>query len=150
VLIEQGATPEEAQEYVVWYDTSRMIQRPNRLADATALHEKGVISDDALRAAGGFDESDKPETLDRPIEIAIEMAMANPALVDNMAEIIKAFKDVLSPAVVNDLPTSEQALDQVDEATAETDVPTDEKPKPGLRSVGSEQSMPEAMPEAMR
>jgi hypothetical protein len=134
VLKEQGMSAEEAEQYVVWYDVSHMVMRPNRLADAVTLYGLDVISDAALRDAGGFGEQDAPATLDRPVEIAIELAMKNPGLIDNMAAIIQAFKEVLSPSVAADLPEDAGvALDNVEEVSGEeeTDAGQDEaKPPP--------------------
>lgn len=141
VLIEQGMDPDEAHEYVVWYDVSHLVQRPNRLADANALHDKGVLSDDTLREAAGFGETDAPPQINRAVEIAIEMARANPALVDNMAEIIAAFEAVLNPQTTNigtipdapeageDVIEEEQTLPDT-EGADEPDQPEDETHEP--------------------
>jgi hypothetical protein len=80
VLADQNMTEEQAHDYVVWYDVSDLVVRPNRGADAQALHDKGVISDKALRAATGFDESDAPVALPREVELALTAAAAAPSL----------------------------------------------------------------------
>lgn len=54
-----GGQP-DADEVLVWYDTSRLRARANRARTALDLHERQVISDRALRRESGFDDSDAP------------------------------------------------------------------------------------------
>ena len=82
VLIAEGMTEEQARKYVVWYDVSHMIMRPNRATDAAVLYDKGVIDDGTLREASGFTDDDAPLTATMPVErsMAMELAKANPGL----------------------------------------------------------------------
>lgn len=82
MLIANGMPEEKANSFVIWYDVSDLIVRPNKSADAVTLHGLGVLSDAALRAATGFDESDAPEVkaTDPAIELAMTMVSANPNL----------------------------------------------------------------------
>jgi hypothetical protein len=80
VLAEQGMDERTAHDYVIWYDVSDLVVRPNRGQDAMTLHEKGVISDTALRTATGFDESDAPPSPAPELEMALELVRAQPAL----------------------------------------------------------------------
>ena len=84
VLMDQGMTEEQAHQYVVWYDVSHMVMRPNRAKDALDLHARGAISSRSLRDATGFNESDAPfdeeEMLDPSVVIALELGMRNPDL----------------------------------------------------------------------
>ena len=82
ILIANGMSEDEAETYVIWYDVSDLIVRPNRSADAQALYEKGAISAKALRKANGFDEEDAPtEEIDDPaIKAAFDMVVQDPAL----------------------------------------------------------------------
>lgn len=80
VLIQQGMSEEEAEQYVVWYDVDHLIMRPNLTADAVTLHQEGVLSDAALRDAAGFSEQDAPSIVDPAAEILIEMIKEAPAL----------------------------------------------------------------------
>lgn len=61
VLEDGGMAREEFENYVVWYDVSHLIIRPNRVKDAFALHQVGVISDETLRDEAGFDDADEPD-----------------------------------------------------------------------------------------
>ena len=94
---QRDADPDEVE---VKADVSGLVQRPNRLADASQLHAVNVVSDKALRAAGGFEESDAPSSDERAAAVALSVATANPQLIDNMAEIAGYVKALLdgSPA----------------------------------------------------
>lgn len=50
----------DAAEWLVWYDTAPLRVRQNRAETALQAHDRGVISDAALRRETGFDESDAP------------------------------------------------------------------------------------------
>jgi hypothetical protein len=82
ILIANGMTPEDAEKYVIWYDVSHLIIRPNRAADAKELFKDGVLSDEALRKANGFEEDDAPseKTDDPAIMAAFEMVKHAPGL----------------------------------------------------------------------
>ncbi len=46
---------------VVFYDSTELVSRPNRSADAKDLHDRFAVSDATLRTSAGFSESDKPD-----------------------------------------------------------------------------------------
>jgi len=83
VLIDQGMSEEVAHTYVIWYDVSDLIVRPNRSTDAIAVYDRGGISTDALRGATGFDDSDAPaatEELPAGVRLALDMVIKAPSL----------------------------------------------------------------------
>lgn len=51
---------EANEEYIIWYDTSELQQKPDLGEKAVQLHDRIAISDAALRRAAQFDESDAP------------------------------------------------------------------------------------------
>ncbi|MFC8723752.1 hypothetical protein [Streptomyces bacillaris] len=51
---------QDGEEWIVAADTSLLRVRTNRSQTALEVHERGVISDRALRRETGFDESDAP------------------------------------------------------------------------------------------
>lgn len=55
-----GLTAEEAQEFMVWYDTTDLTTRPDRSADAVLLYDRMELSGDALRREAGLSEDDAP------------------------------------------------------------------------------------------
>ncbi len=112
VLIQQGMTAEEAQQYVIWYDVSDLIVRPNRSGDAISLYDRGVLSAEALRAATGFDESDAPQALtEQPpeVKLAIEMLTKAPSLAQD-------------PGLVSLVDGLRQVLYSPDSSTADSEV----------------------------
>lgn len=151
ILVQLGMSEEEAKRYVVWYDVSHMIIRPNRTEDAFRLHDKGLISDAALRAVCNFDESDAPEIADEklPVEVqtALTLVQGAPTLLASpgLPEIVKQIRDVLQG--VDDAPAAdptgaEQAdaeqqaddedTDQVDVVPDTADDEADPEGEPGL------------------
>jgi hypothetical protein len=85
----------DPDSYELEFDYSGLVQRPNRLSDASQLHAVNAIGDKALRAAGGFEETDAPSNQDRAIALALQVAQQNPQLLDNMPEIVAAVKALL-------------------------------------------------------
>lgn len=68
----EGVTPELAARVMVWYDESEVVTQPDRAQDAKDAHDRHAISDDALRKATGFGDTDKPsdEELARRLAVA--------------------------------------------------------------------------------
>jgi len=101
VLMENGLSPEQAHRYVVWYDVSDLMVRPNHSQDAFTLHERGVITDKALRAATGFDDSDGPEweeALDDPmVSLALDLCSKSPSLLNEpgLAKLVDSLRVVI-------------------------------------------------------
>lgn len=61
-LEEMGLDPDR---YVYAFDTAPLTTRPNRSADALNYHERGLISDEAAREAGAFNDGDIPDPIER-------------------------------------------------------------------------------------
>jgi hypothetical protein len=113
VLREQGMTEEEARKFVVWYDVSHLVVRPNRSQDAMVLHNRGVIGDVALRGATGFDESDAPpayEGMDPDVILALEMAREHPILFQNPG--LPQLVAQIRASVAGDIPEVEDPTNQ--------------------------------------
>jgi hypothetical protein len=82
VLIEQGMPEAEARQYVVWYDVSHLTDRTNNGAEAITLHERGVLSDDAVRAANGFGPQDAPVVT--PEQLVVQLILRQPQLIETV------------------------------------------------------------------
>lgn len=54
------AAGESVDDWVVWYDASEIIQRPDRSRNANDAYDRLEISPTAYRRENGFDEADKP------------------------------------------------------------------------------------------
>jgi len=71
----------DPDEYTLWYDTSELVVRPNRQADAIELWNLGQLSDDSLRKAGAWDDSDKPNNKQAQRWIALQLVKLQPQLI---------------------------------------------------------------------
>jgi hypothetical protein len=79
-----------ASQLVIWYDTSDLVLRPDRSQESVALHDRGLLSDEATRRENGFDEDDAPSTeeLNRWIllQLAKDTSVMAPGLVPHMTK----------------------------------------------------------------
>lgn len=80
VLLSAGLSPDTVLTLSVGYDVSALVARPNRSEEALNLHKSGAISDEALREASGFDDSDEKPLEERALMNAIALATKQPAL----------------------------------------------------------------------
>lgn len=151
VLEQQGV--EDFQDFVIWYDVSHLIIRPDRSSDAKDLHARGVISDAALRAASGFGDEDAPEERDEAVFLALQMVASAPTLLatPGLTAIVEQIRAALSgqatePIAAEDLPSDEGATPPADEESEESnegnlpDTADDsmEEAQPGLAASGHE------------
>jgi hypothetical protein len=127
---------ENPEQYVVWYDVSDMIVRPNRAADAGSLYDKGALSDTALRAANGFDETDAPITdeMDEATALAFELVRKSPALITDpgLASLVEQIRKVLAGDTSDAAALPAASADETAPPDDEPDQPDDSMP------VGSE------------
>ena len=80
VLLSAGLSEDVVRTLAVGYDVSALVARPNRSEEALNLHKSGAISDEALREASGFDDSDEKPLEERALMNAIALATKQPAL----------------------------------------------------------------------
>lgn len=57
-LIKAGLSAEEAEKYLVWYDDSELVVRPDKGETSAALYAENVIGAAAWRREAGFAETD--------------------------------------------------------------------------------------------
>jgi hypothetical protein len=67
----------DPEQWVVWYDASEIILRPDHSDNALALFKVGEISGVALRRETGMDESDKPTDEEKEAIILAQIAIDN-------------------------------------------------------------------------
>lgn len=81
----EAAGVRDADSYVVWHDLSELTLRPDRSDEAQKLHALGVLSDEALRRANGFDDTDAPpvSVTDPAVDLALELVARAPSLLGN-------------------------------------------------------------------
>jgi hypothetical protein len=134
VLADQGMEETEAHKYVVWYDVSDLVVRPNRSQDAMVLHDRGVISDAALRNSTGFDESDAlPEYAGMPEDVvfALQLIRAHPILAANPG--LPQLVAQIRAAITNDIP------EYLDPSPATVTMP-EQPPPPEVGAPGAPQT----------
>lgn len=78
VLAEAGV--DSVEDIMVWYDASQLIIRPDKADKAAALHDRIVISDEALRRENGFTEEDAPDDEEYAKRVGLKVADPNMAL----------------------------------------------------------------------
>lgn len=66
---------EQPERYVIAFDTSQLTQRPNRTPEAQELHDRKLISDDALRREANFGDDDAPGDEELHRRLIQEMAL---------------------------------------------------------------------------
>lgn len=104
ILLEQGMSPAQVREHVIWYDVSHLVVRPTAGADALVLHERGAISDAAVRSSTGFDDADAPTGEDElPVEVqlALDLVAKSPTLMatPGLPKIVAQIRAVLEGRV---------------------------------------------------
>lgn len=93
MLKAEGINPEE---YVIWYDTSELVLRPDKSDNAQKAYDRGELSPKAYRRELGFDESDKPSKKEIR-EIGLKVLMRNPRVgFEALSELIDEEFDVLA------------------------------------------------------
>lgn len=101
---------EDFEDYVIWYDVSHLITRPNLGADALQLHDRNVLSDEALRRSTGFDDNDAPTAMstDPAVSLVLDMIQKNPGLLaqpgtdvllDHVRSLLKGEGEEAAPSV---------------------------------------------------
>ena len=145
VLLSAGLSEDEVRTLSVGYDVSALVARPNRSEEALNLHRAGAVSDEALREASGFDDSDAKPLDERALMQALAMVSKRPDLMGTIGigplteEILKAYKgDYSAPS-----PTlRELALPP----TAPADAPKPDQDGPGRPPSGADAAEPGRVP----
>ena len=130
VLLSAGLSEDEVRTLSVGYDVSALVARPNRSEEALNLHRAGAVSDEALREASGFDDSDAKPLDERALMQALAMVSKRPDLMGTIGigplteEILKAYKGdysapsqalrelALPPTLLTDFPEDAPKPDQ--------------------------------------
>jgi hypothetical protein len=79
MLIAAGMGAEEADDYLVWYDTTELTARPDHSESAIAAYDRLELNGTALRRELGFDESDAPTGADL-VAAVMRKILTDPAL----------------------------------------------------------------------
>jgi hypothetical protein len=73
-------------KYTLWFDTSELVQRPNRGSDAQWAYDHDELSGVALRRETGFDEGDAPKKDERLARLLTQVTLAHPELLNSLVE----------------------------------------------------------------
>lgn len=145
VLLSAGLSEDEVRTLSVGYDVSALVARPNRSEEALNLHRAGAVSDEALREASGFDDSDAKPLDERALMQALAMVSKRPDLMGTIGigpltqEILKAYKgDYSAP--------SEALRELALPPTAPADAPAPDQDGPGRPPSGADAAEPGRVP----
>ena len=147
VLLSAGLAEDEVRTLSVGYDVSALVARPNRSEEALNLHRAGAVSDEALREASGFDDSDAKPLDERALMQALAMVTKRPDLMGTIGigplteEILKAYKgDYSAPS------EALRALAVPPTVTAGPDAPAPDQDGPGRPPSGADAAEPGRVP----
>jgi hypothetical protein len=72
------AIGENPDDYLVWFDASELILRPDRSKSASDVYDRGELSGATLRSQHGFSETDKPSDDERKQILLTQSALTQP------------------------------------------------------------------------
>lgn len=78
----------DPQQWVVWYSSAELVQRPNRSTEAQSLYDKGVLSREAVLRENGFSPDDAPDPEELEQWMATRLALSNPDLMPSLMSLI--------------------------------------------------------------
>uniref|UniRef100_A0AAU8B0G3 Portal protein n=1 Tax=Dulem virus 38 TaxID=3145756 RepID=A0AAU8B0G3_9CAUD len=153
VLLSAGLSEDEARTLSVGYDVSALVARPNRSEEALNLHRAGAISDESLREASGFDDSDEKPLEERALMQALAMVTKRPDLMGTLGigpltdEILRAYRgDYSAPSeAVRALALPPQQPDPAD-GPASPDASAPDQDGPGRPPSGADAAEPGRVP----
>lgn len=89
----EDMTPNDARKFRWVFDPSKIMARTDEAASARVLHTEGVISDEALRGANGFDDSDKPDEEETERRYAEQVFLRNPQMMGPVVAPVLGIED---------------------------------------------------------
>lgn len=81
-LLKLGWPLELVRRVMLWRDPARLVQKPNRGADALQAWDRNALSDDSLLEALGFDPTDKPEESELLSRLALRRGAMDGAITE--------------------------------------------------------------------
>jgi len=120
------AEGEDPAEWVVWYDASELVIRPDRSEDAKEVYDRLELSGSALRRETGFEEADRP-TDEELHEIILKKAALQP--VNTFAAMVELGFDVEAETSPNE-PRPEEQTPPEQQKPVEPGPPVQPEPPP--------------------
>jgi hypothetical protein len=77
---------EAMQKLSIWYDPTEVVNKPDPADAAKSLHDKYALSNDALRRAHGFSDTDAPDEDELADRLMIEKATIPPEVVQSLLQ----------------------------------------------------------------
>lgn len=71
---------DDPEQWMVWYNSAELTQRPNKAAEAQALWDKGLLSNDAVRRESGFEPEDAPTPDEHQRWVTERITLSHPGL----------------------------------------------------------------------
>lgn len=65
---------QDYEKYVIWYDASNLIQRPNRGPESQNLFEHNLVKGATVRRANGFSDDDAPTEDEQRVNLLVQLA----------------------------------------------------------------------------
>ena len=75
----------DPRDWLIWYDSSEMSNRPDRSGEAQAVFGVGELSGDALRRENGFGDEDAPTEAEREYRSLLDVASKIPSIAAQIA-----------------------------------------------------------------
>lgn len=63
--------------FVIWYDVSELVLRPNRFEQAYKMWQDGLLGAEAVLREGGFGEDDVPTSAERAEHLLVKLVLGN-------------------------------------------------------------------------
>jgi hypothetical protein len=80
----------DPERYILAFNTTEIISRPNRFQELMDLHEKQLISDDFVRSENGIPDDAKPTDEERQTQLFVEIIKAAPTILADFPQIAVA------------------------------------------------------------
>lgn len=90
----------DPEKYVIWYDPTDLVARPDRSDKALEVYDRGELSGAALRRETGFEEDDAPTDEERERKQLERIVIANPALLAN-TEVVSTLLPSMANKIAN-------------------------------------------------
>lgn len=120
--------------YVIWYDYSALVQQPDRSTEAFNLHDRGLMSNEALVRETGFDVDDMPKEAQKmSLEEQALLKIAMSAGADSMAalSLLTGNADIAStPQRVTETDPNATPTDQTETPPQDDQGPPTKGPNP--------------------
>lgn len=84
----RAAALADADEYVVWFDTTPLELRPDRSKDSQALGERGLLSNASVRRENGFSDADAPTAVEEQRNLLVKLLIGAPALAPTLLPLL--------------------------------------------------------------